>query len=149
MYSEKIMDFVVSSAEGMLYGDEVPVCAAIAIGNEIISTSPNEVEKNQRPWHHAEFLVIEKACEKLQTKYLDTASLYVNLEPCAFCAAVLEKVRIKEIFFGAYDSKCGAITHGIRLFDRSMIKPNIIGGIQERRCSETISKFFDNLRIRK
>ena len=133
----------------MLHGDEVPVCAAIAIGNEIISTSTNEVEKNQRPWHHAEFLAIEKACEKLQTKYLDTASLYVNLEPCAFCVAVLEKVRIKEIFFGAYDSKCGAITHGIRLFDQSMIKPNIIGGIQERSCSETISKFFDNLRIQK
>lgn len=139
------MDYAISSAE-LMSGNEVPVFATIAIDNKIISTSSNEVESSKKPWFHAEFLAIEKACEILKSKYLDNASLYVTLEPCAFCAAMLEKVRIKNIFFGAYDEKCGAITHNIRLFEHSLVKPNIIGGIQETRCSKLITKFFKDLR---
>ena len=140
------MKLVVSSAEKLINGSEIPVFAAVTVGDEIISTSKNEVEATKRAWYHAEFLAISKACEKLGTKYLDNASLYVNLEPCTFCAAMLEKVRIKNIFFGAYDTKCGAIVHGIRLFDNSLIKPNIVGGIQEERCSELFKNFFKQLR---
>lgn len=145
MYSAEIMECVVSSSEA-LRGDEVPVCAAVAIGNQVISTASNKVECGQKPWFHAEFLAISEACKLLQTKYLERASIYVTLEPCAFCAAMLEKIRIAEIFFGAYDSKCGAIEHGVRLFDNSMIKPTIIGGIQEERCSKVIRNFFEKVR---
>lgn len=139
------MDFVLSSAEDFSEED-VPVVAAIAIENKIISSSFNEVEKHNIPWFHAEFLAIEKALKILNTRYLDNASLYVSLEPCAFCASVLEKVRIKEIFFGAYDPKCGAIFHNSKLFEHSLIKPHIIGGIQENRCSEILKKFFKDIR---
>ena len=140
------MEFVISSAEKLIDGAEIPIYAAVAIDSKIIAASSNEVEKNNKSWHHAEFLAITKACEILGTKYLDTASLYVNLEPCAFCAAALEKVRIKNIFYAAYDHKCGAIIHGVRFFDNSMIKPNIIGGIQEQRASELLTRFFKKLR---
>ena len=149
MYNQEIMEFVVSSAEEMIGGIEIPVFSAVAVEDKIVATSQNEVERARKPWRHAEFLALEKACEKLNTRYLDMASLYVNLEPCAFCTAMLEKVRIKNIFFGAYDPKCGAITHGIRLFDHSMIKPQIIGGIQEERCSRLLTNFFNKLREQK
>lgn len=145
MFFPEIMEYVVSCSENIL-NDEVPVYSVIALGSQIISESPNEVEKTHKPWMHAEYLAIEKACDLLKSRYLDNASIYVNLEPCAFCAAMLEKVRVKNIFFGAYDSKCGAIVHNVRLFDHSLIHPNIIGGIQEERCSKTISNFFKNLR---
>ena len=144
MYSTEIMEFVVSSSEKV--EGEVPVVAAIAVGLDVLTICTNQVERRNKVWAHAEFLAIQKACDILDTKYLDKASMYVNLEPCAFCASALEKVRINEIFFGAYDEKCGAIVHGIRLFDQSMIKPKIIGGIQERRCSEIIRNFFINIR---
>ena len=139
------MDYIISSAESMS-GDEVPVFAAIAIDKKIISIASNEVESSKKPWFHAEFLAIEKACEFLKSKYLDNASLYVTLEPCAFCSAAIEKVRLKNIFFGAYDPKCGAIVHNIRLFEYSLVKPNIVGGIQETRCSKIITNFFKDLR---
>lgn len=147
MYFPHIMDFVIASAEGLQYGFEVPVFAAIAVGDQIIATSGNEVESKKLPWVHAEFLAIENACNLLGARYLDAASLYVNLEPCALCSAMLERVRIKEIFFGAYDPKGGAITHGARIFDHSLTKPSIIGGIQEQRCSTIFCDFFKRLRL--
>lgn len=139
------MDYVISRSE-LISGNEVPVYAVISIDNRVISESQNNVEKLNKPWLHAEFLALQNACDILKTKYLNNASIYVNLEPCSFCAAMLEKVRIKDIFFGAYDPKCGAIVHNSRLFDHSSIKPNIIGGIQEKRCSKIISDFFKKLR---
>ena len=145
MYLQEIMEFAVSLSEAE-FSDEVPVVAVIAIGKEIVSIAKNQVEFCKKPWYHAEFLAVSEACEKLQTKYLDTASIYVTLEPCAFCACLLEKVRIKNIFFGAYDTKCGAIEHGIRLFDHSRISPHIIGGIQDQRCSNIMKNFFERIR---
>ena len=148
MYNKEIMEKVIIKAEE-LCNDEVPVVAAIAIGNDIITVCGNEVEASGRPWNHAEFLAIQRSLEILTTRYLDDASLYVTLEPCAFCAAALEKVRIKNIFFGAYDPKCGAIFHNVNLFQHSLVKPNIIGGIQEGRCSKILSNFFKDLRRQK
>jgi tRNA(adenine34) deaminase len=125
---------------------EIPVASALALRGEIIAIACNEVESTGIPWHHAEFLVIKRTLEILETRYLEYADLYVTLEPCAFCASVLEKVRISSIFFGAYDPKCGAIVHNIRLFDHSLVKPTIIGGIQEPICSHILRRFFEKLR---
>lgn len=140
------MDRIICIAESLNH-DEVPVVAAVVDENgEIISISANEVESSNCPWFHAEFLAISKAIDIFNTRYLDNASIYVTLEPCAFCAAVLEKVRITNIFFGAYDTKFGAIYHNSNLFQHSLIKPNILGGIQEERCSIIMKRFFEKLR---
>ncbi|MDR1333027.1 MAG: hypothetical protein LBJ69_01315 [Holosporales bacterium] len=146
MYHSEIMEFVIGASEAA-DGCDVPVFAAIAIGTYMVSFAKNESERLGKPWYHAEFLAIKMAYEKRDgIGYLDDASIYVNLEPCHFCAAALERVRIKNIFFGAYDSKCGAITNNARLFDHSQIRPNVVGGIQEERCSRVISGFFERLR---
>ena len=148
MYVKEIMDDIIHRAES-LCSNEVPVFAAIAYKDKIISISGNQVESSNCSWFHAEFVVVNKATDLLNTRYLDEYSLYVTLEPCAFCAAILEKVRIKNIFFGAYDPKFGAIFHNSNLFSHSLIKPNIIGGIQEERCSKILKNFFQNLRKNK
>jgi len=143
------MDNIIEIAE-LMDCDEVPVVAAIVDKNgKIVSISQNEVESSNRPWFHAEFIAVSKAVEILKTRYLDNCSIYATLEPCAFCAAILEKVRIKNIFFGAYDTKFGAIYHNSNLFQHSLIKPNILGGIQEERCSIIMKRFFEKLRSNK
>jgi tRNA(adenine34) deaminase len=141
----QVMDAVIRRAE-LCRSGEVPVAAAIVLDGEMLSLSTNEVESSGIPWRHAEFIAISEALEKLGVRYLEGASIYVTLEPCSFCAAAIEKVRIKNIFFGAYDSKCGAIHHTIRLFDHSLVKPEIVGGIQEERCSSLLKRFFDEVR---
>ena len=141
----------------MLCGYEVPVVSVVVIGDMVISEASNEVERHKKPWYHAEFLAIDRACEKLKTKYLDSASIYVNLEPCVLCAEMIRRTKIKEIFFGAYDPRGGAITHNSRLFDRiytmspknisqTCVVPHIIGGIHEQRCSRIMSEFFKKIR---
>jgi tRNA(Arg) A34 adenosine deaminase TadA len=138
------MEAVVSSArEGVANnGGEVPVCAIIAIRSEIISRACNMVESSNVPFMHAEFVAVNEALRKLNTRYLNAASIYITAEPCSFCSAALEKVRIKDIFFGAYSEKTGAIEHGCRLFETSLHRPNIIGGLFEKECSALLSTFF-------
>ncbi len=126
--------------------NEIPVTAIIAIKNQEISIAQNKVEQTRFVWEHAEYVAVKCACEKLNTKYLDMASIYVNLEPCEFCSALLSAVRIKNIFFGAYNSRGGGITHNARIFDKTTRQPFIIGGIQEARCSKLLSSFFKKIR---
>jgi tRNA(adenine34) deaminase len=139
------MDSVITEAERHS-GRDVPVAAAVAIGHDVVSLCINDVESTGVPWNHAEFLAVQSAISKIGDRYLEEAVLYVTLEPCSLCAAVLERVRIGGIFFGAYDPKCGGIFHNSQIFKTSMVKPDIIGGIQEFRCSMILKKFFDGLR---
>jgi tRNA(Arg) A34 adenosine deaminase TadA len=145
MFSEEIMKIIIEKAEN-LDGPDVPIVAAIADFHTLISVKSNAIEAENCSFLHAEFLAIQDALSILNVKYLSDYSLYVTLEPCAFCAAALEKVRITDIFFGAYDPKCGAICHNSRIFEYSLIKPNIIGGLFETRCSAILQSFFRNLR---
>ncbi|MDR0630870.1 MAG: nucleoside deaminase [Holosporales bacterium] len=146
MYHNNIMEKVISEAERYC-GPDVPVSAAIAIEDRLISLAINEVELTNIPWNHAEFIAIQHVLKTFGIKYLEKASMYVTLEPCAFCTSVLERVRIKEIFFGAYDPKCGAIFHNAQIFETSLVKPSVIGGIQEARCSVILKKFFKAIRF--
>lgn len=135
-------DLISRTEELLCSSEEIPICAEIAVHNNVVSISSNKVQEMNSPLMHAEFIAIQDALIKLETKYLDQASLYVNLEPCYLCCSMLKKVRIKEIFFGAYSPKTGAIVHGERMFDFSANKTHIIGGIQETKCSNIISEFF-------
>jgi tRNA(adenine34) deaminase len=141
MYHREIMEAVITKAEEC-GGAEVPVVAAVAVGRDVVAFATNEVEATNVPWNHAEFIAVERALAVLGDRFLEKASIYATLEPCAFCAATLEKVRIKNIFFGAYDPKNGAIEHNARLFNTSLIKPNVVGGIQEARCARILRDFF-------
>jgi tRNA(Arg) A34 adenosine deaminase TadA len=145
MYHVDVMDRVVSAAEA-LDGPDVPVVSAVAVGPDIVSIAANDVVFTGIPWNHAEFLAVRYALRRIGGRYLGGADLYVTLEPCSFCAALLEKVRRGGRFFGAYDPKCGAIFHNTRLFEISKIRPRIVGGIQEQRCSAIMRNFFERVR---
>ena len=125
---------------------EVPVASVIAIGPDIISYSNNRVETDNIAWHHAEFLAIEKAINKLNTKYLDKASIYITLEPCILCSALLDRVRIHEIYFGSYSLQQSSLTKNLNLFPYLLSNTTIIGGLFDNKCFQLIKKFFNNLR---
>lgn len=128
------------------YKSEVPVGAVIAIGNNIISYSSNRVEMDNIEWHHAEFVAIEIAIKKLDVKYLNNASIYVTLEPCILCAALLDRLRINEIYFGSYSPKQSSLTKCLYLFDYISKNTVIIGGLYDNKCFPLIKNFFHNLR---
>lgn len=125
----------------------VPVGAVIVQKDIIISKAGNEVLKNKDPTAHAEILAIRRASSKLGTQFLCDCDMYVTLEPCAMCAQAISLARIRRLYFGAYDHKCGAVTHGAHIFKYSNHKPEVLGGILESQCSKILQRFFENKRM--
>jgi tRNA(adenine34) deaminase len=126
--------------------DEVPVGAVIVLNGTIIAKASNHMRSHTSPIAHAEMIVIERACQQLKTQHLSDCDLYVTLEPCPMCASAIAHAKIRRLYFGAYDPKGGGVDHGPRIFDHSMHKPEIVGGICRDECSTLMTTFFKNKR---
>lgn len=108
--------------------DDVPIGAVIVRDGKIIARGENRVQKDKNPTLHAEMVAVQRACKKMNAKFLDGCDLYVTLEPCAMCATALSFARIRNIYFAATDEKGGGITTNVKIFesDKHLWKPNII-----------------------
>ncbi len=107
---------------------DVPIGAVIVRDGKIIARGENLVQRKQNPTLHAEIVAINRACKKLETKFLDDCDIYVSLEPCAMCATAISFARIRNIYFAATDAKGGGITANARVFenDKHLWRPNIV-----------------------
>lgn len=133
------------------HGD-VPIGVVIVRDGKIIARGENRVQKSKNPTLHAEIVAINKACKKLNAKFLDGCDLYVTLEPCSMCATAISFARIKNIYFAACDEKGGGITSNAKIFenDKHLWKPNVIQ-MQEHadKSTKMLKDFFENLRNKK
>ena len=76
--------------------------------------------------------------------------MYVTLEPCPMCAGAIINSRIKNVYFGATDTKNGAVVSTAQLFDMNFThKPLYESGIMGEECAEILSTFFKELRKQK
>jgi len=124
---------------------EVPVGAVvIGLDNKVLSTARNSKEREKNPCGHAEINSIQQASLKIKHWRLNDCSLYVTLEPCVMCLGVLIQARIKNLYFGAYDPKGGAISLGYHFYKDSRLNHrfNVTGGVMHYRCSKILSNFF-------
>jgi len=136
-------------ANKALSHDDVPIGAVIVRDGKIIARGENRVQKSKNPTLHAEIVAINKACKKLNQKFLDECDLYVTLEPCAMCATAISFARIKNIYFAATDEKGGGITTNARIFesDKHLWHPNIIQMPEyAEKSSEILREFFQKRR---
>ena len=138
-----------AKAEAAAACGEVPVGAVLVddAGN-VIAAAGNRVENDHDPTAHAEMLVLREGAAKLGSTRLSECDLWVTLEPCAMCAAAVALARIRRLYFGAWDPKGGAVDHGPRLFDQPTLnhRPEIYGGIDERRAAALLRDFFQERR---
>ncbi len=125
---------------------EVPVGAVLVDGVEdkILAKEGNRMREQSNPTAHAELLVIQKGCRKLNKIHLLGCDLYVTLEPCPMCAQAMAFARIRRLYFGAYDYKGGGVEHGARIFEQSTSHhhPEVYGGIEEKMCGNLLRSFF-------
>ena len=130
---------------------EVPIGAVIVenFGN-IVARAGNETRARLDPSAHAEVLTIREACTVLKTERLVNCDIYVTLEPCAMCAALIANARIRRIYFAASDPKSGGIQQGARIFDRKQTHhvPEIYSGIGEEKAAELLRNFFSKKRFK-
>ncbi len=129
---------------------EVPVGAVLVhgTGGAVVARAHNLVEAQGDPTAHAEMLVIREGARRLGVKRLTGADLYVTLEPCAMCAQAIAFARLRRLYFGAYDPKGGGVEHGARIFAQPTChhRPEVIGGLDERRCGDLLTAFFKERR---
>ena len=60
------------------------------------------------------------------------------------CAQAISFARIRRLYYGAADPKGGGVEHGPRIFASSSChhRPEVYGGIGERRAAELLRRFF-------
>ena len=145
------MLLALAKAEAAAAIGEIPV-GAVLVDNagRVLAAAGNRVETDHDPTAHAEMLVLRAGTAKLGAKHLAKCDLYVTLEPCAMCAAAIAFAHLRRLYFGAYDPKAGAVEHGPRLFDQptTHYRPEVYGGIEERRAGDLLRAFFRDRRLR-
>ncbi len=124
--------------------DEVPVGAAVVANSRVIVVAHNETVARRDLTQHAEMIAIRAAIEILQVDRLDTATLYITLEPCAQCAGAVVLARVARVVFGAYDPKAGMAGSVEDLLSHPRLnhRPEVIGGVMEEECGRLLSEFF-------
>ncbi len=130
---------------------EVPIGAVLVVGNKVIARAHNIRRKKERTTAHAEILCIEKANKKLKSWRLDSATMYVTIEPCPMCAGALLQARIKRVVYGATDPKAGCVgsVYNLLCDENFNHTAEIKSGVLEKECSKIMIKFFKKLRKKK
>ena len=126
--------------------NEIPVGAVIVKSGEIIAFAHNRKEELQDVTAHAEILAIKMAQEGLRRWRLEDCDMYVTLEPCPMCASAIIQSRIKNLYFGSYDTKYGALGSALDLRKVHNSNLNVFGGIFEQDCDKILEDFFERLR---
>ena len=145
------MDDALEEAAKAFERGEVPVGAVIIEkSGTIIARAGNETRARLDPSAHAEVLAIRKACNTLKMDKLVNCDIYVTLEPCAMCAALIANARIRRIYFAASDPKSGGIQQGARVFDHKQTHhvPEIYSGIGEEKAVKLLRNFFAMKRVK-
>ena len=130
--------------------DEVPIGAVIVdpTSKKIIAEAYNQSQHISDATAHAEVEAIRQACRRLGQNRLRGMDLYVTLEPCTMCAAAISFARIEHLYFGAYDTKGGGVTSGVKFFEAATChhRPQVKGGIMEKECARLLKTFFKQKR---
>ncbi len=138
------MQMALDEARAAQARGEVPVGCVIVRNAAVVARAGNRTLADRDPTAHAELLAIRAAAAALRTERLTDCDLYVTLEPCTMCAAVMSFARIRRLYFGAADPKAGAVEHGVRFFAAPTChhRPEVYGGIGEQESAELLKAFF-------
>ncbi len=121
--------------KALKYGD-VPVACIIIKNNKIIAKEYNKKNKKNNPFAHAEILAIIKAAKQNKTFNLNDCELYVTLEPCDMCKAVISEARIKKVYYILKKTKC----------INNTVKYELLNDYENNYFLREIKEFFINKR---
>lgn len=139
-----MMELALELARAAGAAGEVPVGAIVVKDGRIIGRGANRPMESHDPTAHAEIVAMREAAAFLETDRLTGCELWVTLEPCAMCAGAIAHARISRLYYGADDSKGGAVVNGPRLFDQPTIHhcPEIYQGIGGDEAAALLRAFF-------
>ncbi|CAM4422509.1 MAG: tRNA-specific adenosine deaminase [Legionellaceae bacterium] len=127
---------------------EVPIGAVLVQQGKLIAEGWNQPIQYHDPSAHAEIMVLRKAGEFINNYRLIDTTLYVTLEPCVMCAGAIIQARIKNLIFGAFDLKAGAVDSVFNLLNSSKLNHQVPyqGGVLAQDCLKLMQDFFKSRR---
>ena len=128
---------------------ELPISAVVIDERgRCIGRGSNNRNSNNDPLGHAEIIALKQASLLKNDWRFNECQIITNLEPCTMCASVLIQARMGRVIYGAYDAKRGGLGGSIDLSKHksSHHKLEVIGGILEEECKESLQVWFKNLR---
>ena len=128
--------------------NEVPVGALVVIGDDVVGEGWNRPIATHDPTAHAEIVALRAAAEHQLNYRLNSATLYVTLEPCAMCLGAAIIARVSRVVFGAWDHKAGACGSVIDLSrERRLINElDVFGGVCADASAALLRSFFESRR---
>lgn len=145
----QMMERALDQARLAAKAGEVPVGAVVVDhqGNLVAEAGNNCIAASD-PSGHAEMLAVRRAAKVLGNYRLPGTTLYVTLEPCPMCAALLVHARISRLVFGATDPKSGGVVSQYRIGNDGLLNHafTVTGGVLVDECSQLLRDFFRNRR---
>lgn len=97
----KYLETLIKLSKKAAKKNDVPV-AALIVDNQtgkIISKAYNTRNITQKTLNHAEIIAIQKANKKISLWRLNKCTLYVTIEPCEMCKAIIKESRISQVYY--------------------------------------------------
>ncbi len=147
---EKYMKQAIREARKAYALGEVPIGCVIVNEGKIIGRGYNRRNTDKSTLSHAEITAIKKASKKMGDWRLEGCTLYVTLEPCQMCAGAIVQARIDEVVMGSMNPKAGCGGSVLNLLEMPEFnhQVKVTRGIMEEECSQMLTNFFKELRIR-
>lgn len=148
---EKYMKSAIRQAKKAYALQEVPIGCVIVQNDKIIARGYNRRNTEGNTLAHAELTAIKKASKKTGDWRLEDCTMYVTLEPCQMCAGAIVQSRMKKVVIGCMNPKAGCAGSIINLLRMEQFnhQVDIEQGVLEQECSDMLSAFFRELRLKK
>lgn len=130
---------------------EVPIGAAVVVGEKIVGLGHNETIRAHDPTAHAEILALRRAGHRLGLARLIEAEVFVTLEPCPMCVGAMVQARIAALTFACRDPKAGAVVslYALASDPRLNHRFGFREGVLETDCRALLQRFFRKRRAEK
>ncbi len=147
---EKFMREALKQAKKAYKIGEVPIGCVIVQDGKIIARGYNRRNTDKVTLAHAEIAAIKKASKKTGDWRLEDCTMYVTLEPCQMCAGAIVQSRMKKVVIGCMNPKAGCAGSVLNLLQMQEFNHQVEleRGVLEEACSEILSRFFKELRVR-
>lgn len=147
---EKYMREALKQAKKAYALGEVPIGCVIVHEDKIIGRGYNRRNTDKNTLSHAEITAINKASKYIKDWRLEECILYVTLEPCQMCSGAIVQARIPDVVIGCMNPKAGCAGSILNVLQMPEFnhQVNITKGILEEECSNMLTTFFKELRIR-
>ena len=134
--NDKLYNICINKAKLAKRRGEVPIAAIIYHKkNNKYFVAHNKTNKTKDPLMHAEIIVIKKMAKYLKNWRLNECEMFVTIEPCNMCKAIIKESRISKVYYGYKSNYYNNNTNNIEYIN-----------IEKKENVEIIKTFFKEKR---